>query len=115
MTKRHKLSASAIIGVILMVAITVAIAGTVYYYVLMLHTKDIENKMTNGTITGKFRCCPSEYQIKYFVVVNNEYDVRVNESIYYDVKIGDIIYTYRNWGYLNEVDIWMRWIYGRNR
>ena len=44
MTKRHKLSVTAVIGVILMVAITVAIASTVYYYVATIdeiHTKGI--------------------------------------------------------------------------
>ena len=76
----EKEAVSACIGVILMVAITVAIAATVFVYVSNLFCEEgyIEEKVikeNNG--------------IEYYFVLDNTVEVKVNQSVYYQYDIGD--------------------------
>jgi len=82
----NKKSASATLGVILMVLITVAIAGTVYFYVTEISIKEKSN--ISGNITDKF-IIGCQYPHYYFVI-NNSFDITVNETCYYKYNIGDL-------------------------
>jgi len=61
----------AVIGVILIVAITVAIAATVFVYVSNLF------------------CEEGYIEEKYYFVLDNTVEVKVNQSVYYQYDIGD--------------------------
>jgi len=76
----EKEAVSAVIGVILMVAITVAMAAAVFVYVSNLHCEEgyIEEKVikeNNG--------------IEYYFVLDNTVEVKVNQSVYYQYDVGD--------------------------
>jgi flagellin-like protein len=66
MKKKNK-AVSAVIGVILMVAITVAIAATVYIYIQELYNEQQASKfeITGDIIYVEYPCddCPEEYVI----------------------------------------------------
>ena len=78
---------SAVIGVILMIAITVAIASTVYVYVSgMIEYDEIE--ITEGNITHKWK---GNYlsQVIYYFEIDSNIDVEVEKEIYFSYQIGD--------------------------
>jgi flagellin-like protein len=87
-------SVSAVIGIILLVAITVAIASTVYVYVSHVydtHVYDTENNIIkqniSGNITEKFRT--NTDTLYYYFVIDNSFDVSINESNFYKYNVGD--------------------------
>ena len=86
--KNKKLGVSAVIGVILMVVITVAIAATVYVYVsgILDHS---EIQTIEGTITDKFIGSPYLGKLQYWFVTDGTLEVDVDIEIYYDYDIGD--------------------------
>jgi len=86
---------SEVIGVILMVAITVAIAATVYLYVggffeggLSTYNPNDIDVVISGNITEKFRTGQTGY-LYYYFVLDNSFDINVNETIYYSFNVGD--------------------------
>lgn len=83
----NKLCVSAIIGVILMVAITVAIACVVYIYVDNIMQEDNIIHI-EGNITNKYVFLTIHNEIYHYFVINN-YEIFVNINIYYEYNIGD--------------------------
>lgn len=82
----NKKGVSAVIGVILMVAITVAIAGTVYVYVSDI-LYDNEEINISGNITDKFII---GYQSPhYFFILDNTIELSVNVTIFYSYDVGE--------------------------
>ena len=77
---------SAVIGIILMVAMTVAIAATVYVYVVSDGFDDIEQ--TSGNITEKFRE-GNQHVLTYHFVIDDSFDICVDEKIFYSYDVGD--------------------------
>ena len=77
----------AVIGVILMVAITVAIATATYLWIdNMIGESEVQEEFS-GNITEKFRT-GSDY-VYYHFVIDDSFDLRVTETIYYKYDIGD--------------------------
>jgi flagellin-like protein len=84
----EKKAVSEVIGVILMVAITVAIAAVVYVYVeKIIEFDDIHYGPVSGNITSKF--ITGESTLYYHFVLDDKLDVSVSESDYYKYAVGD--------------------------
>ena len=83
----NKKGVSVVIGVILMIAITVAISSTVYVYVsgMIQHDSEI---LEEGNITYKWK---GNYlsQVIYYFELDNIKDVEVEKEIYFSYQIGD--------------------------
>lgn len=76
---------SPIIIFILAILITIAIAVTSYMYTSGM-LGGYSPKIFSGTITEKFRM--GDYPSYYFVL-DNKFDIKVNETIYYEYDVGD--------------------------
>ena len=79
---------NAVIGVFLMVAITVAIAATVYLYVSNTINSDeipIEGNVTDKLIVGS----PGYNNLEYWFIIDKSVEVEVDLGIFYDYEIGD--------------------------
>jgi FlaG/FlaF family flagellin (archaellin) len=85
--KKKEAGVSAVIGVILMVAITVAIAAVVYVYVEDIVELDTHYGSVSGNITSKF--ITGESTLYYHFVLDDKQDVSVSESDYYKYAVGD--------------------------
>ena len=83
----NKKGVSVTIGVILMIAITVAIASTVYVYVsgMIQHDSEISEE---GNITQKWKG-NYDSQVIYYFELDNIKDVEVEKEIYFSYEIGD--------------------------
>jgi flagellin-like protein len=81
------LSVSSVVGVILMVAITFAIAGTVYFYVSNEMYED-NTIHIEGNITAKYVFCDNSNHIIHYFVIHN-YEIYVSMGTYYEYNIGD--------------------------
>ena len=79
---------SAVIGVILMTAITVAIAATVFVYIETELLHDTEIVTISGNITNKYI---KEYngQVYYLFEIEDEHSTIVDKQIYDSYDIGD--------------------------
>jgi hypothetical protein len=73
-----------------MVAITLAIAITVYVYVSQYEMQTeykIISQNISGNITEKFRTGTNT--LYYYFVIDNSFDVSINESNFYKYNVGD--------------------------
>lgn len=85
----NKKGISAVIGVLLMVAITVASACTVYVYVSGILDTVNEPIKINGTISDKFIIGDCECNQPHYYFILNNTELQVNITIYYKYNIGD--------------------------
>ena len=86
--KMNKKGVSAVVGVILMVAITVAVASTVYVYVsgtLLYEDESIEGNVTDKIIVGS----PGYRNLDYWFIIDETFDIEVDIETYYSYNIGD--------------------------
>jgi len=91
----NKLGISAVFGVILMVAMVIAIASTVYVYITGMIYPNNEDCFS-GQIIDKFRGIDYNNVYYYFTVENETCnckqtikDIQVNETIFYNYEIGN--------------------------
>jgi len=81
---------SAVIGVILMVVLTVAITGTVYFYVSTMYKTDSELILIEGNITDKLIVgSPGYNTLGYWFIIDNGFEIEVDIETYYSFNIGD--------------------------
>ena len=92
----NKLGVSAVIGVILIVAITVAIAATVFVYISEYRMNQEDEsisgniKSISGNITEKYVFgSPGYNQLDYWFILDDNIEVEVNITIYYSYDIDE--------------------------
>jgi ABC-type maltose transport system permease subunit len=94
--KKNKTGVSAVLGVILMVAITVAIAATVYYYVSTI----VNSSDNNTVICGKIKYIPVNENWKHYGVVQID-----NNSFYSLYTMNDRDYSILKFAYKSNCTV----------
>ena len=99
--KKNNKGVSAVIGVILMVAITIAIACTVYIYVDNVMHDGRHNIYNESIIQNKY-VIDDAWKIKYYFELENNNTKEVSEYIYTLLDIGDTYIYYVGYGHENK-------------
>lgn len=88
----NKKGVSAVIGVFLMVAITVAIASVVYVYVSGIYNLETQKIYGQANITDKY-VIDGQWNVEYYFELDGNETKEVSLEIYRQLEIGDV-YTW---------------------